>query len=387
MPVRVSRQASPDTSGRSVNTNSSSNAVPSVSVRGSSRQASPCRPGRVVDANSSSGAASSVPVRGSREASPGGTKILGAAAGADSARVAESPVPPGRVRQASPSVANIPERAASAKTPSKGAVSSVAQKKPQPGPQHSSATKSTNLALEAAINRHLDRMPEAQRRVFQKAAKELTEQNLLTKVRNYDENHARDSKFRPKAEKLSKTMHVLDIFMDGVAIAIATDPIIAGPVVGGIRVVLDIALRYFDYFAALSDMISELGDILGPLARYANSANREGLVLKTLCDVYVDLLTFCQHAHTVFASGEEERKWTSWSVFWRMQWTPFEREFGSIKQSMEHHMKVLEHATQAVGLEAILNMSQHDEEARESRKSSCPWSSFACCLKALTLTP
>ena len=81
-------------------------------------------------------------------------------------------------------------------------------------------------------------------------------------------------------------------------------------------------------------MLCRFGDFLGPLTEYAKASDQEELVLETLANVYGDLLRFCQHAHRVFTDQAVQRKWVSWRVFWRLQWIPFEDEFGRIKADL-----------------------------------------------------
>ena len=77
-----------------------------------------------------------------------------------------------------------------------------------------------NAALELAIQRHTDDLPANARQAFDAAAKDFSEDALLAKVREHDEQHVRDSGFRSKAERVFKVLRLLDRFMGGVTIAI-----------------------------------------------------------------------------------------------------------------------------------------------------------------------
>lgn len=103
--------------------------------------------------------------------------------------------------------------------------------------------------------------------------------------------------------------------MDGVTIGLQANLDISAIVVGGVRVVIDLAVRFMTFFAKLSDMLCRFGDFLQPLDEVCESRQREDLVLKTLAAVYGDLLQFCKKAYGTFTKQGAPRSWKSWRVF------------------------------------------------------------------------
>jgi ankyrin repeat domain-containing protein 50 len=230
-------------------------------------------------------------------------------------------------------------------------------------------TESGNLALELAIVQHLNGLPELEREAFREASKNFTDQSLLLQVRICDEDHKVHSRFQPQAENLSRFLGLLDRFMAGVTIGLQANPDISAIVVGGVRVVIDLAVRFITFFTKLSDMLCRFGDFLQPLTEYAKAAQREDLVLKTLAAVYGDLLQFCKKAYGTFTKQGVPRIWKSWRVFWRIQWKPFEEEFGRIETDMKHHLDVLLHSGRAIALNASLDASSAETERRRRERS------------------
>jgi ankyrin repeat domain-containing protein 50 len=230
-------------------------------------------------------------------------------------------------------------------------------------------TAAGNRALQLAIERHLNALPEADKDAFRQASKQITSESLLSNVKAYDENHKQVSQFRPHAEALSRFLGVLDRFMAGVAIGIQAHPDIASIVVGAVRIVIDLAVSFVTFFARLSEMLCRFSDFLAPLTKYAEVSTKDELVQESLANVYADLLQFCHRARGIFIDQKGvKRRWTSWRVFWRLQWVPFEEEFGKIESDMQHHLDVLRHSAHALGLNATLNASRSERDRRERER-------------------
>jgi ankyrin repeat domain-containing protein 50 len=223
-----------------------------------------------------------------------------------------------------------------------------------------------NEALALAIQRHLDTITGAEKEAFREARKTINEDNLLLKARECDNAHQQRSLFRPQAERLARFLKLLDRFMGGIAIGIQAYPEISSLVVGAVRIVIDLAIDFMDFFSKLADMLCQFEDYLQPLADVAKASQDSMLVQKTAANIYGDLLEFCQKARRVFVdTNGNPRKWTSWRLFMRQQWEPFETGFGSIKKNMQHHLDVLRLAGQALQLH-----NDRDATQERRRKSS-----------------
>jgi hypothetical protein len=231
---------------------------------------------------------------------------------------------------------------------------------------------SVNGALRLAIQRHLDKITDAEKEAFREASKSIDEENLLSKARACDDAHKQRSSFRPQAERLAKLLNLLDRFMGGIAIGIQAHPEISSLVVGAVRIVIDLAINFVDFFSKLADMLCQFEDYLEPLADFAKASQDSVPVQKTVANIYGDLLEFCQKARRVFVdTNGNPRKWTSWRLFMRQQWEPFETGFGPIKINMQHNLDVLRLAGQALQLH---NDRESTQERR--RKSSKPRNIF-----------
>jgi hypothetical protein len=243
---------------------------------------------------------------------------------------------------------------------------------PKPSPPPCSAASSSPL-LEKALAKTLEKLPNAEKAVFEQASKTIDERTLLSNVRAYDAAHKDDSSFRPHAERLSRFLDLLNRFMGGVAIGIQASPEISALVVGSVRVVIDLALRFTMYFSRLSDMICTFEDYLGPMAEYAHAADIK-LVGETLVNTYTNMLLFGWKARRVFIEANgDERRYTSLRAFMRQHWETFESEFGSIKEDLEHHLDILRHSVQALHFDFSRKAEQtrqHEEQSKATYVNS-----------------
>jgi hypothetical protein len=152
--------------------------------------------------------------------------------------------------------------------------------------------------LEKALAKTLEKLPQAEKAAFAQASKTIDERTLLSRVHTYDAAHKDDSSFRPHAERLSKFLGLLDRFMGGVTIGIQASPEISSLVVGSVRIVIDLALKFTMYFSKLTDMICTFEDYLGPLAEYAKAADID-VVETIVVNAYANVLSFGWKARRV----------------------------------------------------------------------------------------
>ncbi|KAJ8108903.1 hypothetical protein OPT61_g7845 [Boeremia exigua] len=268
---------------------------------------------------------------------------------------AGSPLPP-----PSPSspVQQTPRPGRPGRPPSLSATTSIAIRAASPV-----QTATQNPALEKAVELQLQRLPEVGRVAFEQEIKALDEQALLSKLRAYDAEHKDESFFRPHAERLTKTLNLLNRLMGGVSTGIQADPAVSAIVVGAVRVAIDLGLHFARFFPRLTDMVCELEDYLGPLAEHSRAADFE-LVESAVVNVYTDILDFSWKARCVFVDTDGRRwRWTSFRAFMRQHWDTFEAEFVSIKEAMRHHLDVLQHSVQATHFNAFRNAERRKERS------------------------
>lgn len=231
-----------------------------------------------------------------------------------------------------------------------------------------------NPALHVAIQAHIARISTEEKPLFLEETKSFSQQDLFARIRAFDNSYQSHSDFRPRAAKITTFIEFLERFVAGASIAIQSDPIIASIVVGGTLFVLQSALRFTTYFTKLVDMLERLSDYLSPLIEYARI--QVPWVQNCTAAVYVDLLAFYKDARRIFvgSSGNHRTPLELASLtFVRSQWKPFETNFGTIEQSLKHHLNVLQHAAGAMGLHTVHELKSSSEayQIYIRKKASC----------------
>ncbi|KAF2994958.1 hypothetical protein E8E13_002790 [Curvularia kusanoi] len=263
-------------------------------------------------------------------------------------------------------------------TPPRG--SSPAPPPPVSSPPASNAaspvTKTSKYSvLDKAFTKASEKVPETEKVAFVQASKTIDEKNLLTRVRAYDAAHKDTSSFRPHADRLSKFLDLLNRFMGGVAIGIQASPEISSLVVGSVRIVIDLALRFSLYFVKLTNMICEFEEYLSLLEQYAKAADI-AIVERTVVNAYATLIEFSWKARRLFidAAGNE-RKRISFRVFMRQHWEPFESEFVTIKEDLQRHFNELSHCVQALHFDFArkAELARRQAEAKKERSEFLNW--------------
>jgi len=140
---------------------------------------------------------------------------------------------------------------------------------------------------------------------------------------------------------------LLDRLLGGISIAIQANPDISSIAVGGVKLIVDIAMGFTTFFGKLVDMFDRLSDIMAPLERYTKRLELS-IVRDALVNVYGDVLDFYTASTALFLDRDGRSKsHATLDMFLHSQWKPFEIEFGEIDSRMDHHRRVLLEAAQA----------------------------------------
>jgi hypothetical protein len=231
-----------------------------------------------------------------------------------------------------------------------------------------------NPAFLAAIQKHIDKLPEAEKQAFRQANATISPDSLLERIRTMDTQHVSKSSFRPHAEKISKFLSLLDRLLGGISIAIQANPDISSIAVGGVKLIVDIAMGFTKFFGRLVDMFDKISEIIAPLERFAERWQLP-TVRDSLTNIYGDILDFYKASTALFLDrGGRSKSHATFDMFLHSQWKPFEAEFGEIDSGMIHHRRVLMEAAQAEILSAVVKNKQEEErkhaetKQREERK-------------------
>lgn len=117
-------------------------------------------------------------------------------------------------------------------------------------------------------------------------------------------------------------------------------------------------------------MLEQLSNDLEVFDLYSKRSRCEPLLHKTLVAVYGDILAFCRHARRVFVNDQgKEKSQGALLVFLKVQWAPFEEQFGRIKSDLEYHIQNLDKITSAITLTSTLDIQEEMNRRRSLERS------------------
>lgn len=103
---------------------------------------------------------------------------------------------------------------------------------------------SRNTAFANALEQHLAKLSPVESAAFRTSHQSLTAENILLKVKEYDQAYNRGSASRKCADKVDKSLKILNLFLASVAIAIQSNPDISSLIVGGLRLIVDVIILW-----------------------------------------------------------------------------------------------------------------------------------------------
>lgn len=98
-----------------------------------------------------------------------------------------------------------------------------------------------NPAFDAALKKHVGKLTTVEREAFQAASSNITPEEIISRTREYDEKHIRETSFRQCTSSVEKFLIFIERLMGGVVIGIQASPDISCLVVSAVRIVIDVS--------------------------------------------------------------------------------------------------------------------------------------------------
>lgn len=108
----------------------------------------------------------------------------------------------------------------------------------------SSAPSSTviqNPAFGISVKGHMDALSPMERDAFNKGA-QITPEELMEKIRGFDELHCQESQFRRCTSGVENFLKILDQYLKPLAICIGHSPEFSSLIVGGLKLIVDVRM-------------------------------------------------------------------------------------------------------------------------------------------------
>ncbi|KAK8018757.1 hypothetical protein PG991_007947 [Apiospora marii] len=224
-----------------------------------------------------------------------------------------------------------------------------------------------NSAFDLALSSFLNSVGEEERNAFIRAHSNISADSLFARIAKIDVQD-KETSTRSHLDTVSRFLRLLNQLVNGVSIGIQASPEISSLVVGGAKLIIDMAANFVDFFEKLTGMIQRLNDHLGHLDEFSKLNDNE-LILTSTANVYGGLLQFYHHAYRVYKTTAGRRRLhPHLRAGFQAQWKPFEEVFGKINFDIQHHLSVLAHAAGATTLNTVIDLSRHRAEEAVARQ-------------------
>lgn len=228
-------------------------------------------------------------------------------------------------------------------------------------------TGTNNPAFDAAVEEFKKRLTDEERSAFCQANTGINAKQLFERVAELD---AMDKKTKPRQslEDVARFLHLLDQLVRGVSIGIQASPEISSLVIGGAKLIIDMAMNFIDFFQKLTSMLHDLSDHLDHLEEFSKHKDND-LIMKSAKNVYGGLLDFYHHAYRVFRDGKgQARSHMHLRTGFHAQWKPFEDEFGTINSEIKKHVHLLEIAANVSTYDTVVDMDKRSKKESQNRE-------------------
>ncbi|KAK4194345.1 ankyrin repeat-containing domain protein [Triangularia verruculosa] len=184
-----------------------------------------------------------------------------------------------------------------------------------------------------------------ERRLFETSAAVKT---LVSELRSIGTTHKQQSKSRRVGEALLPFIDGLETYGNGLSI-LANGSDILCPLWGSLRIVLDLAREFGEYFEKLALMLENIGTILSRLERYPTLYPDNENIKAPMVDIYIAIFDLCAKAKHVFRVGKEKCKGikrltqaVGLATALRVLWKPFSVDFDGIKTRIAKNVEAVE---------------------------------------------
>ncbi|CRG86823.1 Voltage-dependent N-type calcium channel subunit alpha-1B [Talaromyces islandicus] len=216
---------------------------------------------------------------------------------------------------------------------------------------------STNSAFQEAWQMHWKELNESEKLAwsFQEVKSPLKVHKTIDDMDKYHRDQSVSRKF---ADGTLRFLRAIETLMAGVTIGMQAHPDVSSIVVGIVRVVINIAVKYFEYYEKLSEMLERLSDQLHILDLFTRNNSNEPLLHSTLVAIYGSILAFCRYARRAFVGQGNMKRSNSFAMLAKVQWAPFEEQFGRIQSNLKHHTENLDRISAAMTLNSTLAVQE-----------------------------
>jgi hypothetical protein len=188
-------------------------------------------------------------------------------------------------------------------------------------------------------------------------------EDVLEDIKKFETQHASSSIMRGVSKQISPFLDCIWSYAAAIDVIANTQPMPLSPVWAIVRMVLQAARAFEEYFTKLVAMLERIGDVLPRFDLYIQMFPTHQNLVVGVSRIYADIIQFCVKAKRVFSveAQTEKKKFklgSSSKVALKVTWADFEAQFGKVLDAFREHKAYIEDEAKAAAMNDILTRLQ-----------------------------
>jgi len=188
-------------------------------------------------------------------------------------------------------------------------------------------------------------------------------EDVLEDIKKFETQNASSSIMRGVSKQISPFLDCIWSYAGAIDVIANIQPMPMSPIWAVVRIAIQAARAFEEYFTKLVAMLERIGDVLPRFDLYIQMFPTHLNLVVGVSRIYADIIQFCVKAKRVFsAEARAERKafrlGSSSKAAFKVTWADFETQFGKILDSFREHKAYIEDEAKAAAMNDILTRLQ-----------------------------
>jgi fungal STAND N-terminal Goodbye domain len=179
--------------------------------------------------------------------------------------------------------------------------------------------------------------------------------DVLEDLKKFEAQHAASSTMRSVSKQISPFLDCIWSYASAIDVVANTPPMPLSPIWAVVRMAIQAARAFEEFFTKLVEMLQRIGDVLPRFDLYIQMFPAHQNLVVGVSRIYADIIQFCIKAKKVFSAEAqtEKKKFTlgsSSKAAFKVIWANFETQFGKTLDSFREHKTYIEDEAKAAAI-------------------------------------
>lgn len=201
-------------------------------------------------------------------------------------------------------------------------------------------------------------------------------EDVLEDIKKFEAQHASSSIMRGVSKQISPFLDCIWSYATAIDVITNCQPMPLSPVWAIVRMVIQAARAFEEYFTKIVAMLERIGDVLPRFDIYIQMFPTHQNLVIGVSMIYADIIQFCVKAKRVFsAEAQKEKKKfrlgsSSSKAAFKVTWANFEAQFGKILDAFREHKAYIEDEAKVAAMNDIQTRLQKLQVHAEGQYSA-----------------